>query len=97
MAIDFIIGLPAARYSRGVIDAVFIAVDRYTKMARYVPYSKIITIKELAELFIEEIWYRGFTLDSIVSDRRSLFTSKFWSKVCYYLKMKRRLSTAFHP
>ena len=35
--------------------------------------------------------------DSIVTDRGSLFTSKFWSSLCYFLGIKRRLSTAFHP
>ena len=35
--------------------------------------------------------------DSIVSDRGSVFTSKFWSSLCYFLGIKRRLSTAFHP
>jgi hypothetical protein len=32
-----------------------------------------------------------------VSDRGSLFTSHFWAEVCYATKIKRRLSTAFHP
>lgn len=32
-----------------------------------------------------------------MSDRGSLFTSAFWTEVCYQLKVKRRLSTAFHP
>ena len=35
--------------------------------------------------------------NSIVSDRDSVFTSKFWSSLCYFLSIKRRLSTAFHP
>ena len=35
--------------------------------------------------------------NSIVSDRGSVFTSKFWSSLCYFLSIKRRLSTAFHP
>jgi Chromo (CHRromatin Organisation MOdifier) domain len=33
----------------------------------------------------------------IVSDRGSLFTSKFWGAMCHYLNVTRRLSTAFHP
>ena len=35
--------------------------------------------------------------DSIVSDRGSVFTAKFWSSLCYHLKIKQKLSTAFHP
>jgi transposase InsO family protein len=33
----------------------------------------------------------------IVSDRGSQFTLKFWSALCYHLKIKHRLSTAYHP
>ena len=32
-----------------------------------------------------------------MSDRGLLFTSKFWLSLCYFLGIKRRLSTAFHP
>ncbi len=34
--------------------------------------------------------------ESIVMDRASLFTSKFWSSPCYFLGIKKKLSTAFH-
>ncbi len=32
-----------------------------------------------------------------MTDRGSLFTSKFWSSLCYFLGIKKKLSTAFHP
>ena len=32
-----------------------------------------------------------------MTDRGSLFTSKFWSLLCYFLVIKRRLSSTFHP
>ena len=35
--------------------------------------------------------------DSIVTDRGSLFTSKFWSSLCYFLDIKQRLSNTFYP
>jgi hypothetical protein len=34
---------------------------------------------------------------SLVSDRGTVFTAHFWSSVCHHAKIKRRLSTAFHP
>jgi transposase InsO family protein len=37
------------------------------------------------------------TPKSIVSDRGSIFTSAFWLSLYYYIKTKRRLSTAYHP
>ncbi|MBW0591005.1 hypothetical protein O181_130720 [Austropuccinia psidii MF-1] len=33
----------------------------------------------------------------IISDRRSLFVSSFWTQLCQQLKISRELSTAFHP
>jgi hypothetical protein len=58
---------------------------------------KTIDAPELAEVLLR-CWVKDYGLpDSIVSDRGSVFTAKFWSSLCYILKIKRRLSTAFHP
>ena len=35
--------------------------------------------------------------DSITSNCSSVFTSKFWSSLCYFLSIKRKLSTPFYP
>jgi transposase InsO family protein len=35
--------------------------------------------------------------NGIVSDRGPIFTSNFWSKLCYHSHIHLRLSTAFHP
>ena len=51
----------------------------------------------LAEVIIDVVvLHHGFS-DSIISDRGAIFTSKFWFSLCYFLGIKRRLSTAFHP
>ena len=42
------------------------------------------------------IWYYGL-LNSIITDQSSLFMSKFWFSLCYFLRIKKKLSTAFHP
>ena len=66
-------------------------------MVHYEPVLTTINAEQLAEILIKTvIKYHGLP-DSIVTDRGSLFTSKFWSSLCYYLNVKRRLSTAFHP
>ena len=66
-------------------------------MVRYLPYTTIITAIELAELFFKEIVLRYRVPKGIVSDRGLVFTSIFWSEICYYTKVKRRLSTVFYP
>ena len=67
------------------------------KMCHYIPCRKNMTAGDLAEAFIQEIVCLHGILTAIVSDQRSLFTLWFWVNMMYTLKIKRRLSTAFHP
>ena len=72
--------------------------DRYTKMACYIVVQSDIDTPGLAAVFVRKFILAGLGVpDSIVSDWGSVFTSTFWSTVCYHLKVRRRLSTAFHP
>ena len=97
ITMDFITDLPPSQFRGRVYDSILVVVDRYTKSARYIATTKTITAAELAELFMLHV-FRSFGLPSgITSDRGSVFTSSFWSSLCFYLKIRRRLSTAFHP
>jgi transposase InsO family protein len=94
VSMDYITGLPctAAGY-----DAVYVVVDRLTKMAHFVPCTKDITAAGTAELFVREVArLHGYPLD-IVSDRDSKFVSHFWQTLFELVGTKRRLSSAFHP
>ena len=97
LSMDFVTGLPPSKYRGKVYDAILVVVDRFTKMVRYLPTTTTIDAAELAELFYAEIVCRYGTPAGVVSDRGSLFTSAYWSAICYHAKIKRRLSTAFHP
>ena len=66
-------------------------------MVHYEPVQTTITAPALAEVILNVVVRHHGLPDSIVSDRGSVFTSKFWSSLCYFLSIKRRLSTAFHP
>ncbi len=65
-------------------------------MVHYKPVKIIIDILGLAEVSIDVIVYHHKVPTWIVKDQGSLFTSKFWSSLCYFLKIKKKLSTAFH-
>jgi hypothetical protein len=98
VTMDFVTDLPPSRDGQGrVFDSLFVVVDRYTKMARYIPVLKTITAEQLADVFIEHIVSQFGIPEGIVSDRGAVFTSAFWSQLCYCLRIKRKLSTAFHP
>ena len=95
---DFVTGLPvSADWKGNNYDSILVIVDRLTKMVHYKPVKVTIDAPGLAEVIIDMIvWYHDLP-DSIVTDRGSLFTSKFWSSLCYFLGVKWRLSTAFYP
>lgn len=94
---DFITDLPPSVGESTAYDSVLVVVDRYTKMSLYVPVKKTITAEELATAFLRRVASVFGIPKGIVSDRGTQFTSHFWSALCYHMKVKRRLSTAFHP
>ena len=66
-------------------------------MVHYKPVKVIIDTPEPAEVIIDMVvWYHNLP-KSIVINRGLLFTLKFLSLLFYFLEVKRRLSTAFHP
>lgn len=99
ISMDFVTGLPPSKKTGGTAayDSILVIVDRYTKMVKYIPAKTTITADELATTLADRILWEYGIPKSIVSDRGSLFTSKFWSALCFYAKIRRRLSTAFHP
>ena len=97
ITMDFITGLPPSKHNGHVYDACLVVVDRYTKMVLYIPVTKKINAIDLAEILFEKIVLVFGAPNGIVSDRGSVFTSAYWSAICFHLKTKRRLSTAFHP
>lgn len=42
------------------------------------------------------VQYHGLP-DLIISNQSSVFNLKFWLSLCYFLGIKHRLSTTFHP
>ena len=53
---DFITDLPPSKKRDGcVYDAIFVIVDRFTKMALYIATSKTATAEDVADLFIKHV------------------------------------------
>ena len=97
-SIDFVTGLPiSTNWKDGSYDFILVIIDQLTKMVHYEPVKDTINAPELAEVILDMVVRHHGVPDSIVSNRGSLFTSKFWSSLGYFLGIKRRLSTTFHP
>jgi hypothetical protein len=78
-------------------DMILIAIDRLTKMARFIPTHSSVTSKETADLFLREVFRHHGLPSSIVSDRDPRFTAKFWKALQEALGVQLLMSTAEHP
>ena len=97
LSMDFVTGLPiSTNWKEDNYDSILVIIDRLTKMVHYKPIKIIINAPGLAEVIIDVVIRHHGLFDSIVTDKGSLLTSKFWSLLCYFFGIKRRLSTAFH-
>ena len=95
---DFVTGLLIlVDWKEDNYDSILVIVNRLTKMVNYKPIKMTIDAPGLAEVIINIIAWHHRLLDSFVTNKNSVFTYKFWSSLCYFVGIKRRLSTAFHP
>jgi transposase InsO family protein len=78
-------------------DAVFLVVDRLTKRPVSIPCHKTTGAREMARLYVANIYRWVGPPDTIVSDRGPQFISEFWAEFCRILGIKRKLSTAHQP
>jgi len=93
ISVNFVTGLPP---SKGY-DAICVFVDRLTKQRHLLPCTTTITAEGLAGLFCSGVFRYHGLLETIVSDRRPQFASRFWKHLYSCLKIDPHLSTAFHP
>ena len=72
---DFVVGLPK---TLGKFDFIWVIVDRLTKSAHFIPVKVTYNAEKLAKICISEIVRLHGVPLSIISDRGTQFTSKFW-------------------
>jgi len=93
ISIDFIVGLLRSEgYTK-----ICVVMDRLTRMAHFIPRKTQEHIKELALIFLKEIWRLHGLPETIISDRDTRFTSKFWMSRMQLSQVKLNVSTTFHP
>nr|GEU43390.1 reverse transcriptase domain-containing protein [Tanacetum cinerariifolium] len=91
---DFINKLPRTRSGH---DLIWVIVDRLTKSAHFLAIREDYKTEKLARLYINAIIARHGVPVSIISDRDSYFTSRFWKSLQKALGTRLDLSTAYHP
>nr|GEX00742.1 reverse transcriptase domain-containing protein [Tanacetum cinerariifolium] len=91
---DFVTKLPRTSSGR---DTFWVIVDRLTKSALFLPMCEDYKMDRLVRLYLNEIVAGHGVSISIISDRDSRFTSRFWQSIQEALGTRLDMSTAYHP
>ncbi|GJY16722.1 putative reverse transcriptase domain-containing protein [Tanacetum coccineum] len=78
-------------------DTIWVIVDLLTKSAHFLPMREDYKMERLARLYLNEIVARHGVPISIISDRDSRFTSRFWQSMQETLGTRLDMSTTYHP
>lgn len=94
ISMDLITRLPRTRSGK---TAILVVIDRYSKMAHFIPTTNQINAERLASLlWVHVVKYHGIPR-TIVSDRDPRFTSAIWRNLMKGWGSELRMSTSYHP
>ncbi|GJW97693.1 putative reverse transcriptase domain-containing protein [Tanacetum coccineum] len=94
IAMDFVMKLPRTSSRH---DTIWVIMDRLTKSAHFLPMREDYKMDRLVRLYLNEIVARHGVPISIISDRDSRFTSRFWQSMQEALGPRLDMSIAYHP
>nr|GEV06165.1 reverse transcriptase domain-containing protein [Tanacetum cinerariifolium] len=93
ITMDFVTKLPKTLNGHNTI---WVIVDHLTKSAHFVPTQETDSKETLTRLYIKEIVSRHGVAISIILDRDSHFTSRFWLSLQSALGTQLDMSTSYH-
>ena len=93
ISMDFIVGLPRTQSG---YDAIWVIMDWLTKVAHFIPIRENYRVGKLAELYVDNILKLHGAPKSIVSDRGTQFTARFWKRLHESIGTTLEYSSAYH-
>ena len=93
VSMDFITCLPNVTG----FDAVLTVVCTLTKMAHFIPCTSTVNARQLAKLFLDNVYRLHGLPRFLIGDRDTRYTSEFFKDLMSELKTTLCLSTAYHP
>ena len=74
-----------------------VVVDRFSKMAHFVPCRKTMDASHIATLYLKENFRLHGIPSTITSDRDTKFMSHLWQSLWATLGTKLQFNSAYHP
>ncbi|KAD2394245.1 hypothetical protein E3N88_41222 [Mikania micrantha] len=93
ISMDFIGGLPKVKGK----DTIFVVVDRLSKYSHFMVLCHPFSAKDVAQVFLDNVYRLHGCPTSIISDRDPIFLSSFWKEFLALQGVESKLSTAYHP
>src|SRR5213078_3065088 len=93
-SMDFIGLLLPSQWNRIWYDSIFVYKDYFNGWIEVWPTNTNVTGEDIADLYSTHIFPQTGLPESIICDRDTKFTSKFWETLMQRLKIKLDMSTA---
>ena len=93
VTMDLITGLPTTAEG---FDAIYVFVDKFSKMVHLVPTASTIDAKGCLDVFIKHIYRLHGLPVELISDRDPRFTSDLFREAVRMLRVHMKMSTAHH-